>query len=122
MLYHSLQTRVQKRFSNGLQLVVNYTHSKAMQYLQYSAVNVRKWRTVSPIDYPHMFNLFLTYQMPFGRGRNVGERLVATAGHGRRRLDHGVHHPLPERRRPDRYRHQRNARANRRSGNRRRIP
>jgi len=72
VLYHSLQARVQKRFSNGLQLVANYTHSKAMQYLQYSAVNVRKWRTVSGIDYPHMFNVFLTYQMPFGHGRTWG--------------------------------------------------
>lgn len=76
VLYHSLQTRMQKRFSNGLQLVVNYTHSKAMQYLQYSAVNVRKWRTVSPIDYPHMFNVFLTYQLPFGHGRTWGSSWV----------------------------------------------
>jgi hypothetical protein len=72
LLYHSLQARAQKRLSNGLQLVVNYTHSKAMQYLQYSAVNVRRWRTVSPIDYPHMFNVFLIYQMPFGHGRTWG--------------------------------------------------
>ncbi len=72
LIYHSLQMRVQKRFSNGLQLVANYTHSKAMQYLQYSAVNLRKWRSVSPIDYPHMFNVFLTYQLPFGRGHAWG--------------------------------------------------
>src|SRR5581483_11286828 len=73
LLYHSLQMRLQKRFSNGLQLVANYTHSKAMQYLQYSAVNVRQWRTVSPIDYPHMFNVFLTYQLPWGKGRVFGK-------------------------------------------------
>jgi len=72
VLYHSLQMRAQKRFSRGLQLVANYTFSKSMQYLQYSAVNVRKWRTVSPLDYPHMFNLFLTYQLPVGRGQALG--------------------------------------------------
>jgi hypothetical protein len=72
VLYHSLQTRLQKRFSNGLQIVANYTHAKSMQYQQFSAVNVRDWRTVSPIDYPHMFNLFLTYNLPFGRGRKMG--------------------------------------------------
>ncbi len=73
VLYHSLQTRVQKRFSSGLQFVGNYTYSKSLQYLQTSAVNVRhNNRTVSPIDYPHMFNLFLTYDMPFGRGRSIG--------------------------------------------------
>ena len=73
VLYHSLQTRVQKRFSNGMQLVANYTHSKSMQYLQTSSVNVRhNNRTVSAIDIPNMFNVFLTYQMPFGRGRTWG--------------------------------------------------
>src|SRR5207342_1728653 len=41
LIYHSLQTRVQKRFSNGLQLVGNYTYSKSMQYLQTSWLNVR---------------------------------------------------------------------------------
>jgi len=73
VLYHSLQTRVQKRFSNGLQLVANYTHSKSMQYVQTSSVNVRhNNRTVSAIDIPNMINVFLTYQMPFGRGRAWG--------------------------------------------------
>ena len=73
VLYHSLQARVQKRFSNGLQLVANYTHSKSMQYLQTSSVNVRhNNRTVSAIDIPNMVNVFLTYQMPFGRGRTWG--------------------------------------------------
>ena len=73
VLYHSLQTRMQKRFSNGLQLVANYTHSKSMQYFQTSSVNVRhNTRTVSEIDIPNMVNLFLTYQMPFGRGRTYG--------------------------------------------------
>lgn len=84
LLYHSLQTRAQKRFSRGLQLVANYTHSKSMQYFQYSSVNVRKWRTVSPLDYPHIFNLFLTYQLPVGRGqalgKNWGRALDAAAG------------------------------------------
>ena len=73
VLYHALQARAQKRFSQGLQLVANYTYSKSLQYLQTSAVNVRhNNRTVSEIDIPHMLNLFLTYQMPFGRGRTWG--------------------------------------------------
>jgi hypothetical protein len=73
VLYHSLQTRVQKRFSKGLQLVANYTHSRSMQYLQTSSVNVRhNNRTVSAIDIPNMISVFLTYQMPLGRGRTWG--------------------------------------------------
>jgi hypothetical protein len=84
VLYHSLQARLQKRLSQGLQLVANYTHSKSMQYQEYSAVNVRKWRTISPIDYPNMLNVFVTYELPFGRGKqwgsNRGRTLDTAAG------------------------------------------
>lgn len=74
LIYHSLQARIQKRFSNGLQFVANYTHSKSLQYLQTSVLNVRhNNRTVSPIDIPNMVNVFLTYQLPFGRGKMWGK-------------------------------------------------
>ena len=33
---------------------------------------IRKWRAVSPIDDPQMFNVFLTYDLPFGRKRPFG--------------------------------------------------
>jgi hypothetical protein len=86
VLYHSLQTRLQKRFSNGLQLVANYTRSKSLQYLQTTYQNVRhNNRTVSEIDIPNMINVFLTYQLPFGRGRAWGRnwsRWVDTAAGG----------------------------------------
>jgi len=71
--YHGLQARVQKRMSHGLHLVANYTFSKALLYYQYSAVNARPtWRAVSPIDAPHMLRAFVSYDMPFGRGRSWG--------------------------------------------------
>ena len=73
VIYHALQARVQKRMSHGLNLVGNYTHAKALQYYQYSAVNVRKWRTVTEFDKPHLLRLFATYELPFGRGRAVGK-------------------------------------------------
>jgi hypothetical protein len=73
VLYHSLQARVEKRLSQGVQLVANYTHSKSMQYNQYSAVNPRQWRTASSIDYPNTFNTYVTYQLPVGRGRYLGK-------------------------------------------------
>lgn len=72
--YHSLQARVQKRMSHGLQLVANYTFSKAMLYYQYSAVNPRPvWRAVSGIDAPHMIRAFAIYELPFGRRRSLGK-------------------------------------------------
>jgi hypothetical protein len=71
--YHGLQARVQKRMSHGLQVMANYTFSKALLYYQYSAVNARPtWRAVSSIDTPHMFRAFAVYDLPFGRGRSWG--------------------------------------------------
>jgi hypothetical protein len=101
VLYHSLQARLQKRLSQGLQLVANYTHSKSMQYQEYSAVNVRKWRTISPIDYPNMLNVFVTYELPFGRGKQQGTH----PGYGGGRMVARVHHALSERRSADRHGH-----------------
>jgi len=44
-----------------------------MLYYQYSAVNSRpNWRAVPPIDTPHLVRAFVTYEMPFGRGRSWG--------------------------------------------------
>jgi len=74
VLYHALQARAQKRMSHGLQVVGNYTFSKALQYQQASEVNVRhNNRTVTAIDRTHMFRLFTTYELPFGRGRALGK-------------------------------------------------
>jgi len=73
VLYHALQARAQKRMSHGLQLVGNYTFSKALQYQQTTEINVRhNNRTVTAIDRTHMFRLFTTYELPFGRNRALG--------------------------------------------------
>lgn len=72
MLYHALQTRLQKRLSHGLTLVTNYTWSKSLFYRAFSQVNERHYRTVGPYDRTHLFRLFLTYDLPVGRGRAYG--------------------------------------------------
>ncbi len=85
VLYHSLQARAQKRFGRGVQVVANYTYSKSLQYFQYSAVNQRKYRTVTSIDRPHMMNLFINYELPLGRSRVWGKswgRWLDTAAGG----------------------------------------
>ena len=73
--YHALQTSVRKRLSSGLNLVANYSFSKAMQYTGVSLVNERhNNRTVSASDYPHIFRIFATYDLPVGRGRSFGSQ------------------------------------------------
>ncbi|MCI0389717.1 MAG: carboxypeptidase-like regulatory domain-containing protein [Acidobacteria bacterium] len=71
--YHALQTSVRKRFSSGLQFVANYSFSKAMQYTGASLINERhNNRSVAATDFPHIFRVFATYDLPVGRGRTFG--------------------------------------------------
>jgi hypothetical protein len=70
--YHGLQLRLQKRLSNGLNFVSNYAFSKILEYTATSAVNPRRYRTVAADDRSHIFRLFATYDLPWGRGRAFG--------------------------------------------------
>jgi hypothetical protein len=84
-IYHSLQTKLEKRFSNGLQLRVAYTWSKlinngAENALIWDApmqnpVNQAAERSLSTDDVPHTLIVAYTYALPFGKGMrwaNVG--------------------------------------------------
>ena len=71
--YHALQTSARKRLSSGLHFVVNYTFSKAMQHTGASLINERQNnRSVTARDFPHIFRVFATYDLPIGRGRAFG--------------------------------------------------
>jgi hypothetical protein len=77
--YDSLQARIERRFSQGLQLNANYTWSKSMgiccdsddggspgiQLPQYYNLN----RSVLSFDRTHAFTFSVVYQLPFGRGK-----------------------------------------------------
>ncbi|MBZ5514533.1 MAG: TonB-dependent receptor [Acidobacteriia bacterium] len=84
-VYHSLQTKLERRFANGLQFRVAYTWSKlinngAENGLIWGAViqnpvNDRAERGLSADDVPHTLILAYTYALPFGKGKrwaNVG--------------------------------------------------
>ncbi len=72
-LYHSLQSQLQKRLSNGLAFVMVYAYSKQMVYTMTSLINPRNYnRTISGIDRPHIFRINLTYDIPAGRGQRFG--------------------------------------------------
>src|SRR5262245_12665767 len=71
--YHALQTSVRKRLSRGLHFVANYSFSKGLQYTGTSLINERhNNRTVAETDFPHIFRVFATYDLPIGRGRAFG--------------------------------------------------
>lgn len=78
--YHSLQSMLERRFSNGLQLRVAYTWSRlinngAENGLIWGAavqnpVNVAAERGLSADDVPHAVVVAFTYALPFGKGQH----------------------------------------------------
>lgn len=87
--YNALQISVEKRYSNGLQLMANYTWSKSIDDSSMYDTNVAwlgnygpnsGWalqdpnrayleRSLSTFDIPSQLKLNYTYDLPFGRGR-----------------------------------------------------
>ncbi|MBV9082967.1 MAG: TonB-dependent receptor, partial [Acidobacteriaceae bacterium] len=77
--YHSLQATLQKRFSQGYQLNLSYTFSKAIgiccdeladgppmiQIPQYFKLN----RALMPFDRTHVFSATLVAELPFGKSK-----------------------------------------------------
>ncbi len=89
--YNALQVSVQKRLSSGLEFQGNYTWSKCMSdavgYYGGYGQAVGNWyywqdtydskRNYGPCyyDVTHAFNGFVTYDIPFGRGRKYGSSM-----------------------------------------------
>ncbi len=68
--YHSLQTRVEKRFSKGYTLQGSYTWSKAMEALEFmNPADTRPYESLGSLDRPHRIAMSGIYEIPLGRGR-----------------------------------------------------
>jgi hypothetical protein len=69
--YHSLQAKLEHRFSYGFSALVAYTWSKVMQYNQASALggNTAYEYARAPFDVPQNFAFSGSYQLPVGRNR-----------------------------------------------------
>lgn len=71
--YHSLQTRLDKRFSKGYTLGFNYTWSKFMEAVEFlNGDDPRPSEVISGSDRPHRFSASGIYELPFGKGRRFG--------------------------------------------------
>jgi hypothetical protein len=87
--YHSLQIIVNKEFSNGLTAYANYVWSKNLTNVESSMVNsnpgaldiynLKLEKTLANDDQPHMFKGFVSYEIPFGKGRKYALPKVANA-------------------------------------------
>ncbi len=71
--YHSLQTRLEKRFSRGYTLQMAYTWSKAMEAVEFlNASDPMPYESLSGIDRPHRLTGSGIWELPFGKGRKWG--------------------------------------------------
>src|ERR1019366_2796939 len=98
--YHALQVQAQKRFSQGLTVLANYTWSKTLtnadsEYPSQSnwngngnsgalnTYNLKVEKGLSQYDIPQRLILSYSYQLPFGKGRallNTGGVVNAVVG------------------------------------------
>ena len=83
--YNSLLVRVEKRLSDGLNLLANYTWSKNMEIngtggssafsqnggttFPVDSWNLKNEKAVGALDVPHVFVLSFGYELPFGQGK-----------------------------------------------------
>lgn len=93
-IYHALQMRVEKHFSNGLQFLVTYVNSKSIDNASLSGGNISFFgshsslqdpnrldleRSLSVFDIPQVLQFSYEYTLPFGRGRPIGGNLHGVA-------------------------------------------
>jgi hypothetical protein len=71
--FHSLQTRLEKRFNRGYTLQVSYTWSKAMEAIEYlNPADPMPSEVISTFDRAHRIVGSGQWELPFGRGRKWG--------------------------------------------------
>ena len=84
--YHSVQLRLEKRFTKGLTVAGNYTFSKYMQATELlNSGDAKPTRMISDQDIPHRLAADWIYQLPFGKGH----RILGSANGFVDRLVHG---------------------------------
>ncbi|MDP9161912.1 MAG: TonB-dependent receptor, partial [Acidobacteriota bacterium] len=68
--YNSLQAKLDKRFTNGLQVVSHYTWAKSLTH-DGGYANIDPRVNYGPDDFnrKHVFSLSAVYDLPFGRGK-----------------------------------------------------
>ncbi len=94
--YNSLQVKVNRRFSNGFQLLTGYTYGKAEGFQSEDAglrfyINPRRnWERLD-FDRAHTFVVGYVYELPFGKGKRwMSSNAVGSAVLGGWQLNGGL--------------------------------
>ena len=71
--YHALQAGVERRFSSGYTIGVNYTFSRFTEQIDFlNADDPKPSKVVSNQDVPHRLTVNGIWELPLGRGRRFG--------------------------------------------------
>ncbi len=73
--YHSLQTRIERRFSKGFTFQMSHTWSKAMEATSFlNPSDPMPYESLSDVDRTQRITASGIWELPFGRGRKFGAR------------------------------------------------
>lgn len=76
--YHSLQTRLEKRFSRGYTFLAAYTWSRTMEAAEFlNPADPMPYETAAVLDRPHRVVMSGIWELPFGKGRRFGSGMPA---------------------------------------------
>jgi hypothetical protein len=81
-VYHSAQISAERRFENGFTFLASYTLSKLMDrsaFMNPGYSNVYE-STISDYDRPQRFVLSGVWELPFGKGKRLGDNIKGIAG------------------------------------------
>ena len=69
--YDSLQTKAEKRFSGGLELIAHYTFAKSLDHdRDYWVIDPRVGYGPDDYNRKHVFSFSSVYELPFGKGKH----------------------------------------------------
>jgi hypothetical protein len=69
--YESLQAKLNRRFSGGLQLITSYAFGKAIDYAPYNELGYAVKSGVIKYNRANIFTLSGVYELPFGQGKKM---------------------------------------------------
>jgi len=79
--YHSLQTRIEKRFSDGYTLSASWTWSKFMEATSFlNETDAIPYGVISDQDRTHRLVVSGVWELPFGKGRKWGSSIRGAGG------------------------------------------
>jgi hypothetical protein len=78
--YHALQTRLEKRFSQGYTFQMIYTWAKLMEAVDVlNPSDPKRYEVIGGFDRTHRLAMSGIWEIPVGRGRHFGSRMPAVA-------------------------------------------